>query len=84
MSSAVRDSVIRMALASMAADRESSMTQSQRQWVIDRLHDTAPLTPRECWRLESPLLEWVAKRQPRILDIVQAQFEDRGCHGHDA
>lgn len=71
---AIRDSVVRMALASMAADPQSALTTVQRQWIVDLVPRTTPLTAHERERLKAPLLAWVEARQPRILVIVAAQF----------
>lgn len=71
-----QDTIIRMALASMAADQGSSLTLAQRQWVIALAGRTTPLTDTERATLKAPLLGWVATRQPRILDIVTAQLTE--------
>jgi hypothetical protein len=71
-----QDTILRMALASMAADKSSTLTLEQRQWVIALAQRTTPLTPAERGKLRSPLLAWVETRQPRILDIVMAQFHE--------
>jgi len=71
-----QDTIIRMALASMAADATSPLTTAQRQWVIALAGRTTPLTPGERKKLRTPLLAWVQARQPRILDIVTAQFTE--------
>ena len=71
-----QDTILRMALASMAADKTSSLTTPQRQWVIGLAGRTAPLTASERDRLKAPLLLWVQERQSRILDIVTAQFTE--------
>ena len=72
----VQDSVIRMALASMAADATSPLTVAQRQWIIALPQRATPLTCDERVKLKPPLLAWVAQRQPRIADIVQRQFRE--------
>lgn len=77
--SAAQDTVIRIALASMAADPTSPLTREQRHWIIDLAHRTTALTPQERQRLQTPLLAWVKERQPRILDIVAGQFADGGA-----
>jgi len=78
MITAYHDTVIRMALASMAADKTSPLTQAQRVWIIALAQRTTPLTHGERERLKPPLLAWVKERQPRILDIVTAQFPEEG------
>lgn len=75
--SASQDTVLRMALLSMACDKDSTLTTVQRQWIIDLGQRASPLTDHERLRLKAPLLAWIKERQPRILDIVAAQFEPR-------
>lgn len=71
---AAQDTVLRMALLSMAIAPDTPLTPAQRQWVLDLGRRTTPLTPRERVRLREPLLAWVAQRMPRVLEIVEAQF----------
>ena len=71
---AAADTVVRMALLSWLCDRASTLTPAQRQWVLALGERTTPLTAAERARIRAPLLAWVAERQPRILDIVAAQF----------
>lgn len=79
MTTAAQDTVLRMALLMMACDASSTLTTAQRQWIIDLGQRTTPLTSQERLRLKTPLLAWVKERQPRILDIVSAQFEETGA-----
>ena len=76
MSDIVQDSVIRIALASMAADPASVLTISQRAWVIDLARRTHALTSSERLRLKRPLLAWIKERMPRCLTIIEQQYAE--------
>ena len=69
-----QDAVLRMALAAMAADPTSGLSKVQRLWVIDLAHRTTRLTPAERAKLQTPLLEWVARTMPRCYPIIAKQF----------
>lgn len=73
---AAHDSIVRMALLCWLCDRASTLTPAQRQWVLALGQRTTPLTTTERARIRAPLLAWVAERQPRIYDIVAAQFTE--------
>lgn len=71
---AVRDTVLRMGLAAMAADHTSPLTSAQRAWIIALPERTTPLTSSERYRLKAPLLAWVTVRMPNAVEIVECQF----------
>lgn len=71
-----QDSVLRLALASMAADPTSALTRAQRQWVIELAHRTTRLTAEERGKLKTPLLAYITERMPRCEAIVRKQFQE--------
>jgi hypothetical protein len=68
------DAVLRIALASMAADPTSALTQEQRVWIIDLASRTTRFTAEERVRLKTPLLLWIEAKMPRCYDVVAKQF----------
>ena len=72
---APNDTVIRLALAMMAADKRSPLTSLQRQWVLTLGERFTPLTPAQRAKLKDPLLAYLRETHPRIYDIVEAQFD---------
>jgi hypothetical protein len=69
------DSVLRLALASMAADPTSALTREQRVWIIDLAHRTTRFTAEERARLKAPLMVWIHERMPRCVPIITRQFQ---------
>lgn len=75
MSNAAGDFIIRLAIASMAADKDSAMTPGQRLWTIGRLQSTTPLSYEEMMQLKTSLLAWSHTRwKPETTEILDAQF----------
>ena len=71
---ASQDTVLRIALAAMAADPASDMTAGQIQCILNFASATRPLTAEERGSVQARLLAWVATNLPRSLHIIQAQF----------
>ena len=71
---ATRDTVIRMALACMAADITSSLTCEQRVWIIALASRTTALTPADRAKLHGPLSAWILDRMPLCAEIIERQF----------
>ena len=74
--SAIRNTVLRMALAAMAADITSPLSREQRIWIIALVNRTTPLTCAEVGRQKGPLLAWVTDRMPRCVEIIARQFAE--------
>ena len=72
---AAQDSVIRLGLLMMAADVRSALTPVQRQWVIGVTKRTQALTAAQRAKLQGPLVAYIENFYPRILAIVQKQFD---------
>jgi hypothetical protein len=66
--------VLRLALAAMAADPASPLTDAQRQEMIALAHRTDPLTAPERAAYKQPLLAWAEKVMPRNLELIAQQF----------
>lgn len=77
------DLVLRIALASMAADPTSSLTVAQRKWIIDLAHRTDRFTSAERAKLKTPLLLWIKDKMPRCEAIIQKQFSQFGEGGDE-
>ena len=75
---AERDSMLRIALAAMAADPTSSLTIAQRRWIIDLAQRTRPLTPGERGKLKEPLAMWMQEKMPRCVDLLEQQYAEEG------
>jgi hypothetical protein len=69
-----QDMVLRMALAALAADPASPLTDAQRQEIIALAHRTDLLTAQERAAYKEPLLAWVEKMMPRNLAMITKQF----------
>lgn len=74
--SVIRDTVLRIALAAMAADIPSPLSQEQRAWIIALASRTAPLTGAERDRLKTPLMAWLKDSMPRCVEIIERQFAE--------
>lgn len=82
--SAIRNTVLRMALAAMAADISSPLSREQRIWIIALASRTTPLTCAERAKLRGPLIAWVRDRMPRCVAIIARQFaEEEPDHDRD-
>jgi hypothetical protein len=76
------DGVLRLALASLAADPLSPLTRMGRQAVLDLLADPTPLTAEAVARWQAGLLAWAADRMPRCVAMLHQQLgrlETRVC-----
>jgi hypothetical protein len=71
------DAVLRIALASMAADPTSALTQEQRVWIIDLAHRTTRFTAAERVRLKTPLMLWIEAKMPRCVPLIAKQFRQK-------
>jgi hypothetical protein len=73
--------VLRMALAMMAADVRSALIPRQRQWIIDRLRAVdedeceIPLTPEECGRVVPSLLLWADTFRAEVGTVLRRALE---------
>lgn len=68
------DSVLRLALVSMAGDTASPLTPVQRQWIRDLHPRRHRFTPQELMQLQGPLLAWAIQAMPQCYDILATQF----------
>lgn len=68
------DSVLRLALVSMASDATSPLTPVQRQWIRDLHQRRHRFTPQGLTQLQGPLLAWAIQAMPQCYEILASQF----------
>lgn len=78
MTISAHDTILRIALASMAHDPASPLTADERHWVMTRFHNLDPLTTEEREKLREPLLAWSRECwDAATVAILAKQFSDR-------
>jgi|SRR5215510_9800507 len=73
---AVRDTVIRLALVLMAKDPRSPLLPKQRDWIHGLAKRKEAFTDMQRGRIALHLLPWFLERWPRVYAIVAEQFDD--------
>jgi hypothetical protein len=72
------DALVRIALAAMAADPTSGLTEAERTGERDSiktlLEQTTPLTAQDRARWKEKLLAWVRTTVPGAVEIIEQQF----------
>ena len=84
MPSPVPDTVLRIALASMATDPTASLTDAQRAWLLALPARRTPLTPDERACLRPCLLAYAEAHWPGSGDILARQFTAPSGEPQDA
>ena len=79
---AAQDTILRLALGILIADRVSALTDVQRDWLVNRLLEVdangqhTAFNNEERLQLRPLLLAYIREHRPGILPIVARQFED--------